>query len=68
MICEPFQVVFSPESAEEINMQRDIEKNMRLTTAILTIVFLTLVVIYQLTSNHRDLAADLTTVFTQYQK
>ncbi len=47
--------------------ERAIVKNMSLLTAILTIFFMVLVVIYQTTSSHRDLATDLTIAFSDYK-
>jgi len=47
--------------------ERAIAKNMSLLTAILTITFMVLVVIYQATCSHRDLAADLTIAFSDYK-
>jgi hypothetical protein len=48
-------------------IERAIVKNMSLLTAILTIFFMLLVVIYQKTTDHRDLATDLTIAFADYK-
>lgn len=42
-------------------------KDITLLTAILTIFFLILVVIYETTASQRDLAADLSFVFSNYK-
>ncbi len=46
---------------------RSIIKNIRLFTAILSIFFIVLVVIYTTAYGHRDLAADLTVAFSDYK-
>ena len=48
--------------------ERTILKNISLTTAILLVIFMVLVVIYQTTSSHQDLAADLTIAFSALKK
>lgn len=48
--------------------KKAIIKDISLSAAILTIIFMILVIIYQMTAGNRDLANDLNTVFSSVKK
>jgi hypothetical protein len=50
------------------NSKRAIVKDISLTAAILTLIFMALVAVYQLTAGQHDLADDLAVTFSSYKK
>ncbi len=48
--------------------EKTIEKDASRLIALLTVLFMMLVVIYQTTSSHRDLGTDLNIVFANFKK